>query len=107
MREEQLKSHLRKSVGAGSIIALAGSVYISQMFRPGLLSLPWFIAWHVISLLCGGGAGFIGGLLVDLIPIRLSPAVSYLVGALAGAFGFYWQVRLFLLYMFRHNPTSF
>ena len=107
MREGQLKSHLRNGAVAGSIIALTGSVFTSQMFRPGLLSLPCLIAWHAVSMLCGGGAGLVGGLLVGLMPIRLISVAGYLVGALCGVFGYYLQVYLFLLYMFRNNPTSF
>jgi hypothetical protein len=46
-------------------------------------------------------------MLVNLIPVRSIPAVSYGVGALFGMFGYYLQLSLFLLYMFRNNPTSF
>ena len=105
--EGQLKSHHRNGLLAGSIIALAVSVFHSQTFKPGLLGLPWLITWYLVSLLCGGGAGFVGGLLVSLIPIRLISAVGYLVGALFGVFGYCLQVYLFLLYVFRNNPTSF
>lgn len=110
MREGQLKSHHRNGLLAGYIIALAVSVFDSQMIRPDLLEslgLRWLITWYLVSLLCGGGAGFVGGLLVSLIPIRLPSAVSYLVGALFGVFGHYLQVCLFLLYVFRVTPTSF
>jgi hypothetical protein len=107
MRERQLKSHRGSGLLAGSTIGLAVAILTSQSFKPGLLGLPWLITWYVVSLLCGGGAGFVGGFLVSLIPIRLTSAVSYLVGALFGMFGCYLQVYLFLLYMFRSNPTSF
>ena len=103
----QLKSHHRNGLLAGAIIALTVSVFTSLMFKPGLLGLPGLIAWYLVSLLCGGGAGFVGGLLVNLIPIRLPPAVGYVVGALFGALGYYLQVYAFLLYVFRNNPTSF
>ncbi|MCJ7825933.1 MAG: hypothetical protein MUP44_13630 [Anaerolineales bacterium] len=102
-----MKSHHRNGLLAGSIIALAVSVFVSQWFKPGLFSPPWLIAWYLGSLLCGGGAGFVGGLLVSLIPTRLISAVGYIVGALFGVFGFYLQVYLFLFYVFRNNPTSF
>ncbi len=105
--EGQLKSHHRNGLLAGSIIALAVSVVQSQTFNPGFLGLPWLITWYLVSLLCGGGAGFVGGILVSLIPIRLISAVGYLVGALFGVFGYYLQVYLFLLYFFRNNPSSF
>jgi hypothetical protein len=107
MKEGPLKSHYRNGMIAGSIIALAGSIFTSLCFKPGLLSLPWLIAWYVVSLLVGGGAGFVGGFLASLIPVRLSAVVSYSAGALFGAVGFYWQVYLFLLYGFRNNPTLF
>ena len=103
-----MKSHHRNGLLAGSIIALAVSVFHSQtLFKPGVLGLPWLITWYLVSLLFGGGAGFVGGLLVSLIPIRLKSTVGYLVGALFGVVGYYLQVYLFLLYFFRHNPTSF
>ena len=107
MREGQLKSHCRNGLLAGSIIGLAVAILTSLSFKPGLLGLPWLIIWYVVNLLCGGGAGFVGGFLVSLIPIRLTSAVSYLVGALFGMVGGYLQVSLFLLYMFRNNPTPF
>ena len=107
MREWQFKSQRRNGLLAGSIIALALSVFTSLWFKPGLLGLPGLITWYAISLLCGGGAGFVGGLLVSLIPIRLSSAIGYLVGALFGVFGYYVQLNLFLSYMFWNNPTSF
>jgi hypothetical protein len=104
---KRVHSLRRNGLLAGSIIALAVSVFHSQMFKPGLRGLPWLITWYLVSLLCGGGAGFVGGLLVSLIPIRLISAVGYLVGALFGVFGYYLQVYLFQLYVFRNNPTSF
>ncbi len=106
-RKEQLKPHLMKCVVAGSVIALAGAIYTSLMFKSGLLNLPGYIIWHIVSLLCGGGAGFVGGVLIALIPVRLPSAASYLVGALGGAFGFYLQMYFFLIYMFKNSPTSF
>ena len=107
MREGKWKSHPGNGQLAGSIIALAVSVFTIQSFRPGLLGPPWLIAWCVASIIVGGGAGFVGGILVNLIPVRLTPAVSYIVGALFGLFGYYLQLSLFLLYMFRNNPASF
>jgi hypothetical protein len=103
----QLKSHLRNGLLAGSTIALAVSVFQSQTFKPGFLGSPWLINWYLVSLLCGGGAGFVGGLLVSMIPIRLISTVGYLMGALFGVFGYYLQVYLFLLNFFRINPSSF
>jgi hypothetical protein len=108
MREGKLESHQRRNgLLAGSIVALAVSVFTLMSFRPGLLGPPWLVTWCVVSILCGGGAGFVGGMLVNLIPVRSIPAVSYGVGALFGMFGYYLQLSLFLLYMFRNNPTSF
>jgi len=107
LREGQLKSHYRNGLVAGSIIALLASVYASLNFRPGLLELPFLVAWHTVSLLFGGVAGLVAGFLVSQIPVRMNPIVSHLAGALFGAFGFYLQMYLFLLYMFRTYPTSF
>jgi hypothetical protein len=107
MRKGKLKPHHWNGLLAGSIIALVVSIPYSQAFKPSLREPPWLITWYLVSSLCGGGAGFAGGLLVGLIPIRLPSAVGYLVGALFGAFGYYVQVYLFLLYMFRDYPTSF
>ena len=107
MRKDNRKSHYRNGLLAGAIIALALSVFTSRSFKPGFREPPWLITWYLVSLLCGGGEGFVGGLLVSLIPIRLISAVGYFVGALFGAFGYYLQVYSFLLYVFRNYPTSF
>jgi hypothetical protein len=107
MRKDNTRSHHRNGLLAGAIFALAVSIFTSQWFKSDFRVLPWLITWYLVSLLCGGGAGFVGGFLVSLIPIRLSSAVGYLVGALFGAFGYYLQVYLFLLYAFRNWPTSF
>jgi len=107
LREGQLKPHYRNGLVAGAIIALLASVYASLNFRPGLLEPLFLVAWYMVSLLFGGAAGLVAGFLVSRIPVRLNPIVSYLVGALFGAFGFYLQLYAFLLYMFRTYPTSF
>lgn len=106
-RKVQLNSHSRNGLVAGSIIALLASVFASLSFKPGLLELPLLIAWYIVSLLIGSVIGLVAGLLVSWIPVRLSPIFSYLAGALFGAFGFYLQLSLFLLYMFRIYPASF
>ncbi len=102
-----MKSHHRNGLLAGCIIALAVSVFTSQMFKPGLVRLPWLITWYLVSLLCGGGAGFVGGVLAGLIPVRLRYAGSYLVGAMFGVLGYVIQLYLFLLYAFRNAPSTF
>jgi len=92
---------------AGAIIAVIISVFHTQTFKPGILTPPWLIVWYVASIICGGGAGYVGGFLVSLIPGRLTSAIVFVVGGLFGLFGYYLQVYFFLLYYFSNNPSSF
>ena len=104
---KRVKGYYWKGFLAGAFIALIASVLVSQAFKPGLLELPWLVAWYLLSFIIGGIAGFAGVFLVNMIPVRMISAVYYIVGALFGAFAFYMQFWLFLLYMFKNNPTSF
>jgi hypothetical protein len=105
--ERYLKFPFWNALLSGAVIAGVVSAFHTQMFKPGILTLPWLIVWYVVSIMCGGGAGFVGGFLVSMVPVRLSPAIGYVVGALFGLFGYYLQVFVFLLYYFRNNPSSF
>ena len=106
-REGLLKSPRWNGLLAGSVVALALSIFTAQHFKPGLLTLPWLVVWYAISLLLGGALGFAGGLLASRLPVRAASAVGYAAGAAFGALGFLLQLYLFLSYMFRNSPTAF
>jgi hypothetical protein len=107
LRKLRFKPHHKNGLIAGSITALSLSIFNSQMFKPDLLEPPWLITYYLVSLFIGGGAGFVAGFLVSRIPIRQISPVSYFVGALFGAFGYLLQLSLFLMFIFRNNPSSF
>ena len=107
IKEGLLKSPRWNGLLAGSVVALALSIFTAQHFKPGLLTLPWLVVWYGVSLLFGGAAGFAGGFLANRMPVRAASAVAYAAGAAFGALGFLLQLYLFLSYMFRNSPTSF
>lgn len=92
---------------AGSIIALAVSMVHSRSFRPEFQDAGWLTIWYVVSFLLGGGTGLIGGFLAGLIPFRLTSIIGALTGGGFGIFGYYLQVSLLLLTVFRVKPSSF
>lgn len=100
-------SHCRNGLLAGAIAALALSIYTSLSFKTGVMSVPGYVAWNLVNILVGGGAGFFAGLIMDELPVRLIPIIGYLVGLLCGALCFALQLYLFILYSFAHSPTSF
>jgi hypothetical protein len=94
---------MQKGLAAGAIVALALSIFHSQMFRPDVFGWSGRITWHLVSFLVGCGAGFLAGGLIRLVPARLHSSIAYFVGALSGAAGYLIQFYLFLLYTFRHT----
>lgn len=102
-----MKPHMRNGLIAGTSIGIAFSIITLVSFKPGLLEAPWMIVWVVVSLLCGVGAGLLGGFLVSLVHGRIVSVVSLLVGAIFGLVACYFQLSLFLMVMFRNNPTTF
>lgn len=100
-------SHRRNGLLAGAIVALALSIYTSLSFRLGVMGVPGYVAWNLVSILVGGGAGFFGGLIVDEIPVRLIPIVGYLVGLVCGALCFALQLYTLLVILLARNPGSF
>jgi hypothetical protein len=107
LRKWHLKSIHWSGFLTGSILALAVSMVHSRNFKPEFQDPGWLIIWYVVSFLLGGSAGLIGGFLASLIPFRLPSVISALMGAGFGIFGYYLQVSLLLLTVFRINPTSF
>lgn len=67
------------------------------------MGVPGLLAWNLVSVLVGGGAGFFGGLIIDEIPVRASAIAGYLVGIVCGALGFVLQLYLTLLYFISHS----
>jgi hypothetical protein len=93
---------MQKGLAAGAIVALMVSVFHSQMFRADVFGWYGLIAWYLVSVLLGCGAGLLAGSLIRLIPAPFYSSLAYFGGALAGAAGYLIQVYLFLLYMLRH-----
>ena len=97
-----MRSFMQKGLVAGAIVALAVSVFHSQMFRPDVFGWSGLIAWHLVSLLVGCGAGLLAGGLMSLLLTPVHSSIAYFAGTLFGAAGYLIQFSLFLLYMFRH-----
>ena len=94
---------MRKGMAAGAITSLVIAFFHSQIFRFDLFGWSGLIAWFLVSFILGCGAGFIADLLLRLIPAKANSLLAYIGGALFGAFGYYIQAYLFLLYVFRHT----
>lgn len=99
--------HVKDGLFAGAVTALAVSIIVSFRFRADLMDLPGQVAWYLASLLLGGVAGFAGSYLAGLLPLRLSSAIRFAVGALFGLGAFFIQLIVFMLYIFRTSNTSF
>lgn len=107
LRKWRLNSFPWSGFLAGAILALALSLVQSRNFKAGFQDPNWLTIWYVVSFLLGGSAGSIGGFLASLIPFRLPSVVGVLTGAGFGALGYYLQISLLLLTVFRINPNSF
>lgn len=94
---------MRKSLVAGAIAGLAISIFHSQIFRFELFGWSGLIAWYLVSILLGCGAGGIADLLLRLVPAKVNSPLAYFSGALFGAFVYILQVYLFLLHVFSHT----
>lgn len=105
-RESEVKMRsilTRKSLVAGAVVVLVVSILHSQTFRADVFGWSRLLAWYLASLLVGGAAGCLAGLLLSRIPARLNAWVAYAGGALLGMAAYSVQVYLFLLYVFRHT----
>jgi hypothetical protein len=77
----QSKSHIKSALITGSILALALSIIQSLQFRSEFQSPTWLIPRYSVSLIVGACFVSIGGILLDLVPIRSVRIVEILADA--------------------------
>lgn len=96
-------SQYRNGVISGAFVVLIVSILHSREFRLDVWAPVDFMAWYALSLLIGGVSGFVGSLLLGVIPVRIPSAVEYGAGALLGLLGYVLQLYVFLTIVFGIN----
>lgn len=86
---------------SGAVLALTISVIHSTAFRPDFWSPAGLAAWYLLSILIGGAASLVVGVLLSLSPIRIPSLMTYVIGAGFVLMAYYFQVYALLIVLFQ------